>query len=237
MAPIVVIRHQPNAPLGVAADALDEAGIPWDYLDVYEDVEWPDLEAVDGLIALGGEMNVDNIDDHPFLDQGRALLAAAVDRETPVFGICLGAQLLARALGAEVRPSPVREVGFIEVCATEAGLTDPVLTLFAPATSVFQFHEDAFELPDGAELLFTGEAVPNQAFRFGSSAYGVQWHMEVDSDIIADWCDETPALETEWGTTKRAVLAEAERFLPEQLAACHKAITAFAALCQPNLVD
>jgi GMP synthase (glutamine-hydrolysing) len=232
VAPIVVIRHQPNAPLGIAADALDEAGVQWTYLDVYQDVAWPDLDAVGGLIALGGEMNVDRIEDYPFLERGRSLLTAAVRRATPVLGICLGAQLLARSLGAEVTPSPVREVGFFEVSATPAGLRDPVLSAFAPAMPVFQFHEDAFEVPEGAELLFEGRNATNQAFRFGRSAYAVQWHMEVDEDIVADWCDETPDLETEWGASKESVLLEAHRLLPAQQAAGRAAVRAFAALCR-----
>jgi GMP synthase (glutamine-hydrolysing) len=233
VAPIVVIRHQPNAPLGIAADALDEAGFAWRYLDVYADAQWPDLDSIGGLIALGGEMNVDRTDDYPFLERGRRLLAEAVGRGVPVLGICLGAQLLARALGAEVKPSPVREVGFFEVTATPAGRADRVLSTFAPTMPVFQFHEDAFDLPQDAELLFEGEIVTNQAFRFGPSAYGVQWHLEVTEEIVADWCDETPGLESEWGRTKAEVVEEAARLLPVQQAAGRAAVSTFAARCSP----
>jgi GMP synthase (glutamine-hydrolysing) len=231
MAPIVVIRHQPNAPLGIAADALDELGVPWTYLDVYEDGPWPELENVGGLIALGGEMNVDRVEDYPFLERGRTLLGEAVDRGLPVLGICLGAQLLARALGAEVKPSPVRELGFLRVDATGAGADDPVLAAFTPSARVFQFHEDASELPDGAELLFRGDLVSNQAFRFGESAYGVQWHFEVTEEIVSDWCDETPDLEEEWGRSKEEVVAEARALLPAQQEAGRKVVGSFARLC------
>lgn len=231
MAPIVVIRHQPNAPLGIAGRALDDIGKQWTYLDVFDDPQWPDFDSVSGLIALGGEMNVDRIDDYPFLERGRQLLAEAAEREIPVLGICLGAQLLARALGAEVKPSPVKEVGFYEVTATRAGAGDPVLAAFAPAMRVFQFHEDAFELPEGAELLFEGEMVPNQAFRFGPSAYAVQWHFEVTEAIVSDWCEATPDLEDGWGRSKADVVAEARWLLPHQQAAGQAAVQAFAALC------
>jgi GMP synthase (glutamine-hydrolysing) len=231
MTAITVIRHQPSAPLGIAADALNEIGVPWVYLDVYDAAEWPDLAEVGGLIALGGEMNVDRVDDYPFLERGRLLLAEAVDSGVPLLGICLGAQLLARALGAEVKPSPVKEVGFFDVTATTAGLVDPVLKAFAPRTLVFQFHEDAFDLPDGADLLFESEIVRYQAFRFGPSAYGVQWHLEVTEAIVADWCDETPGLESEWGRTKSDVVDEARRMLPAQQAAGRAAVQAFARLC------
>jgi GMP synthase-like glutamine amidotransferase len=96
---------------------------------------------------------------------------------------------------------------------------------------VFQFHEDAFDLPQGAELLFEGEIVTNQAFRYGRSAYGVQWHLEVTDEIVADWCDETPGLESQWGRTKAEVVEEAARLLPAQQAAGGAAVSAFAARC------
>jgi GMP synthase (glutamine-hydrolysing) len=228
--PIVAVRFQPSAPLGIAAEALDDTGLPWTYFDVWTGAEWPDLGELSSLIVLGGEMNADSIDDYPFLDRSRRFLADAVERDVPALGICLGAQLLARALGAEVTPLHTKEVGFIDITATSAGRDDPVLSPFAPVTPVFLFHEDALDLPHGAELLFRGEIVPNQAFRYGRAAYGVQFHLEVTEDIISDWCDETPDLEGDWGVTKDQVMKEAEKFLPAQQEAGRAAVRRFAAL-------
>jgi GMP synthase (glutamine-hydrolysing) len=181
--------------------------VEWSYVESWREQRWPEIGDLDGLIVLGGEMNADDDLGYPFMARVRDYTFAALQGGVPVFGICLGAQVLARALGARVRPAPVREIGFSKVTATPAGELDPVLAPFAPAASVFQFHEDLFELPAGAELLFTGDTVRNQAFRFGEAAYGVQFHFEVDAAIIADWCDETPRLEEDWGTTKEALLA------------------------------
>jgi GMP synthase (glutamine-hydrolysing) len=228
--PIVAVRFQPSAPLGIAAEALDESRAPWTYLDVWNDDEWPDLERVSGLVVLGGEMNVDRIDDYPFLDRAKGLLANAVERDVPVLGICLGAQLLARSLGARVWSLDTKEIGFIDISATAAGRDDPVLSPFAPTTPVFLFHEDALELPEGAELLFRGEVVPNQAFRFGRVAYGVQFHLEVTEEIISDWCDETPDLEGEWGVTKEQVMKGATALLPAQQQAGKAAVKRFVEL-------
>jgi GMP synthase (glutamine-hydrolysing) len=228
--PLVVIRPQESVALGVAEAPLDDAAVPWQYLEVYRDVDWPDVGEVSGLVVLGGEMNVDRIDDYPFLGHGRDLLKRAAEDGVPVLGICLGGQLLARALGADVRPAPVREIGFHPVRATPAGSSDPVVGAFGPESHVFQFHEDAFDLPAGAELLFTGETTVNQAFRYGRCAYGVQFHFEVTERIVAAWCDETPNLEGEWGVTDEEVLAEARRLLPAQRTAAIEAVSAFAQL-------
>ncbi|MDQ4026517.1 MAG: type 1 glutamine amidotransferase [Actinomycetota bacterium] len=234
MKPIVAVRFQPSAPLGIAAEALNESRAPWKYLDVWDDDEWPDLERVSGLVVLGGEMNVDRIDDYPFLDRAKGLLADAVERDVPVLGICLGAQLLARALGARVWTLDTKEIGFIDISATPAGRDDPVLSPFAPMTPVFLFHEDALELPAGADLLFRGDVVQNQAFRYGRSAYGVQFHLEVTEKIISDWCDETPDLEGEWGVTKEQVMKEVAELLPAQQQAGKAAVKRFVELRLPQ---
>jgi GMP synthase (glutamine-hydrolysing) len=228
--PIVVIRHQPSAPLGIAATALDEAGVTWRYLDAWKAAQWPDLDDVSGLIALGGAMNANQTEDYPFLQRVRSVLEGAVERDVPVLGICLGGQLLARVLGAEVEPMPVKKVGFRRVEATAEGREDPVMSPFAPSMPVFEFHEDAFGLPPDAELLFTGEEAPNQAFRFGRVAYGVQFHFEATERLIAYWCDLTPDLEEAWGVTRQGLLKEARALLPAQKAAALAAVGNFATL-------
>lgn len=176
---------------------------------------------ISGLIILGGEMNVDQIDSHPHLGPLREVVAKAIDSQVPVLGICLGAQILARAAGGEVRPS-VREIGFLRVQATAAGLDDPVLAPFAPAADVFQWHEDGCRLPRGAELLFSSDEVPIQAFRLNERAYGVQFHFEVTEREIDLWCDETPDLESKWGVTKHELLQTAREGLAAQKSAAQE---------------
>lgn len=228
MKPLLCLRHQPSAPLGIVADVLAERGVPWRYVDLWRQPPPADADGCAGVVVLGGAMNADADGAYPWLAPTRRLLAAAVVADVPVLGICLGAQLLARALGAAVGPSPVREVGFRPVRATAAGRSDPVLAPFAPSALVFQFHEDACALPAGAQLLFTGDDVGVQAFRVGL-AWGVQFHFEVTARIVADWCDEVPphVLRDVWGTTREAVLADAREHLASQQRAGRQAAGRF----------
>lgn len=224
--PIVCVRHQGSAPLGIIEPVLDEAGVRWSYLDAWIGTDRPAASDLSGLIVLGGEMNADDLDGYPFLRSVRALMKEAVDAEVPMLGVCLGAQILTRALGAEVRLAPVREIGFLPIKATSAGMDDPLVGAFAPSSRVFQFHEDECELPPGAELLFEGDDVRVQAFRYGR-AYGVQFHFEVTEEIVAAWCDEVPDLAESWGRTKAEVVEEAHTSLAAQRAAGRALASAF----------
>jgi GMP synthase (glutamine-hydrolysing) len=230
MEPVVCIRHQASAPLGILEVLLQASEMPWRYADAWSSDGLPDVSDVSGLIVLGGEMNADDLDRYPFLRRVRSLVGAAVEAEVPVLGVCLGAQVLTRALGAEVRPAPVREIGFLPLKATSAGMEDPVLAAFAPTATVFQFHEDECQLPPGAELLFEGEDVCVQAFRAGTNAYGVQFHFEVTREIVEAWCNEVPDLEQSWGKSKGVVLAEVDEHLASQQSAGREVARAFLGL-------
>ena len=216
MRELFCVRHQPTAPLGIIEEVLRAEKIPWRYVDVWSDLQAPSASDASGLIVLGGEMNVDQLDRHPFLTTVRRLTLDALKSNKPVLGICLGAQVLARVLGSDVHPSPVKEIGFLPVKATAEGGRDPVMSPFAPEARVFQFHEDACELPGGAELLFTGDAVSVQAFRMGETAYGIQFHFEVTGREIVEWCDETPNLEEGWGASKEKLMSQANTSLARQ---------------------
>jgi GMP synthase (glutamine-hydrolysing) len=139
---------------------------------------------VAGAVVMGGPMNVDEVERSPGLAAEREWLAEAVRRGMPVLGICIGAQLLARALGAEVRPGERKEIGFAPVTVDDAG--DPVLGGLAPSTTVLHWHGDVFELPDGATPLASSELTEHQAFRHGN-AWGVLFHPETDFALLEAW--------------------------------------------------
>jgi GMP synthase (glutamine-hydrolysing) len=212
--PLVCVRHQDTAPLGIIEEVLDHEGVEWRYHDCWSDPEPPEIDEVSGLVVLGGAMNAEEIEAFPYLAGITDLVRAAVEVGRPVLGICLGAQILGRALGGDVSPAPKREIGFMEVEST--GVPDELLEPFAPKTRVFHFHEDMVSLPEGAELLFTGRDVAVQAFRFGTRAYGVQFHFEVTMREVDAWCDEVEDLEAMWGASKQEVLQQAHAELDRQ---------------------
>ena len=144
----------------------------------------PDPGDVAGAVVMGGPMNVDETVRFPGLAAEREWLAEAARRQLPLLGVCLGAQLLARALGAEVRPGERKEIGFAPVDVSAPG--DPVLGGLAPRTEVLHWHGDVFDLPDGAQRLASSELTENQAFRVGN-AWGVLFHAEGDLALVEAW--------------------------------------------------
>jgi len=144
----------------------------------------PPHEEVAGAVIMGGPMNVDEVERFPALAAEREWLAEAVRRELPLLGICLGAQLLARALGAEVGPGERPEIGFAPVEVSDP--EDPVLGGLAPSTDVLHWHGDVFDLPDGAQPLASSEATEHQAFRLGN-AWGALFHPEADLALVEAW--------------------------------------------------
>lgn len=143
----------------------------------------PPHEEVAGAVSMGGPMNVDEVERFPGLAAEREWLAEAARREMPVLGICLGAQLLARALGAEVRAGE-KELGFAPVEVHDAD--DPVLGRLAPTTEVLHWHGDVFDLPDGARPLASSARTEHQAFRLGN-AWGTLFHPEADFALVEAW--------------------------------------------------
>lgn len=191
--PWVVIQHVAHEGPGAVAAAVTDTGAALSVVRVDEGEPVPAPDAVvdmAGLVVLGGPMGVH--DDLPWLAGERALLARAVCDGLPVLGVCLGAQQIALALGAEVYTGPSPECGVGEVHLSTDALEDPV---FGPAPSPLpcvHWHSDTFTLPPGAVRLARSEAYENQAFRVGERAYGLQFHVEVTAALAAHWGPHLP---------------------------------------------
>ncbi len=139
-----------------------------------------------GVIAMGGPMGATSDDEYPWLADERTFIAEQVVSGTPLWGVCLGAQLLAASLGEPIVTGPEPEVGMDEVSLTSDAATDPVFGGLPPTFPVFQWHQDTFGLPRGSHHLAGSKTYPNQAFCVGS-AYGIQFHLEVTADLAAEW--------------------------------------------------
>lgn len=146
-----------------------------------------ELNDIDAVISLGGPVNVYEEDKYPFLAAENVFIKRLLQEEIPFLGICLGAQLLAKAAGARVNKSSIKEIGWYRVALTEAGKLDRLFADMPFALSVFEWHEDNFELPKDAVLLARGETCSNQAFRIGRNAYGLQFHVEIDPLMVHSW--------------------------------------------------
>lgn len=185
---ILVFQHVAYEPLGTLDPLLKEAGFRIRYVNFGRSPEArPALEQYEALIVLGGPMNSDQIDTYPNLLTEVDIIREALDRDMSILGICLGAQLLAKALGGSVSRNARREIGWYDVELTGAGRRDPVLEAFAPRQEVFQWHEDGISLPRDAVRLAGSEISPVQAFRSGEHAYGFQFHLEACRPLIDRW--------------------------------------------------
>ena len=185
---LLVFQHVSFEPLGTLHPLLKRYGFRIRFVNFGRDPDArPSVDGYDGLVVLGGPMSAWDEEGHPHLRTEIDAIRTAIDARLPVLGICLGAQLTARALGAEVAPAAEKEIGWYDVERTEAGAADPVFGAFENRERVFQWHGDEFALPAGAELLATGAGCPHQAFRYGDRTYGLQFHLEVDGALIERW--------------------------------------------------
>ncbi len=193
MRPWIVVQHvEWEGPGRIVAEGRAR-GLDFEVRRMDRNDPLPQVAEVAGLVVMGGPMGVADIPNLPHLGAERTLLAAAVQHGVPVLGVCLGAQLLASALGARVARGPQPEVGPGEVRLTPEGLADPVLGPAGPHLPVFHWHGDTFELPAGTLLLASSPLYPHQAFRVaGRCAYGLQFHVEADAGLWRDWAAHLP---------------------------------------------
>jgi GMP synthase (glutamine-hydrolysing) len=188
MKPVWVVRHVAHEGLGTIADSLRRCDVPLTTIDAFAGALPPfNPRNLSGLIVMGGPMNVDQVDRYPFLADEAQWLRQAVDARLPVLGVCLGSQLLAKSLGRRVYANKIKEIGWYDIELLAPAASDPLFQEVPLQTTVFQWHGDTFDLPAGAVQLARSPNCENQAFRFGPSAYGLQFHMEVTTEIINDW--------------------------------------------------
>jgi GMP synthase (glutamine-hydrolysing) len=210
----VALRHVPFEDLGLLAPLLAQRSHALTYVDVpVEGVERVDARAADLLVVLGGPIGVYENDDYPFIDAEVALIEKRLATGKPVLGICLGSQLMAKALGSRVYPAGVKEIGWAPIELTAEGGTSCLRHL--ANTPVLHWHGDTFDLPAGATRLASTRVCANQAFAYGATALALQFHAETAGVAVEGWLvGHTGEIARTPGLSVKGLRAETARCTP-----------------------
>jgi GMP synthase (glutamine-hydrolysing) len=197
MAVLIIKNIQTEGP-GTIEEFLRKEDIPFHIVELELGHIPPSLKSYNTIVILGGPMGVYEMETNPKLMAGSRIIREAINRDLKILGICLGSQMIAHCLGADVYPGPEKEIGWYHIEITGDGLKDPLMRKLAihPGVGdfwrkfrVFHWHGDTFDLPPGAMLLASSARYKNQAFRFGNRIYGLQFHVEVTKDMIMQWSE------------------------------------------------
>ncbi len=184
---VYALQHLAAEPLGIIGEALNAGGLDAEIIRVFAGEPIPgDINGAAGLVVMGGSMGVYEQREYPFLSDEIKLIEAALRAEKPVLGICLGSQLLASALGAEVRKGDHKEIGWFPVTLTEAASADRVVCGVERSFTAYHWHGDVFDSPGGAVSLASSAQTECQAFAYGKGAYGFLFHLEATQKIVED---------------------------------------------------
>ena len=228
-ATVACLHHLEKPFLGHAGRALREADLVLDERDLLRGAALPALGEAEAILTLGGNQSARDLDHRPELRAEAALLRSAAQAGVPVLGICLGAQLLARALGAPVRRMARRQVAWVPVERLPAAEGDPLVGALPSPVMALHWNEDCFELPEGGTELLSRAGEGCEAFRWGERAWGIQFHPEVDGPILEDWYRDGARELAQAGVAERDARAADALHLPGQRAVARALFGAFAA--------
>ncbi len=202
---VLILKNISSEGPGTIAGHLAQHAIPYAVVDLYAGEPVPATDEFDMLVMLGGPMSVNDDNTYSYIRQEYDLTRRFIAQSKPVFGICLGAQIMAKALGAKVFPGPEKEIGWLDITLTTEALCDFRMLKLAvhpqgedvrQRFKVFHWHGETFELPNGAVRLAASDLYANQAFRYGSNAYAFQFHIEATREMIYDWLKAEPIDQT-----------------------------------------
>lgn len=209
---VLILKNITTEGPGTIEDFLKNEALPFHIVELGSGEVPPPLEAFDALVIMGGPMGVYEMDKYPHLMIGSRLIREAINRNIRVLGVCLGAQMIAYCLGANVYHGYEKEIGWYHIELTGDGLRDHCMRRLAihPRAGdfwrrfkVLHWHSDTFDLPLGAVLLASSKLYKNQAFRYRDNVYGFQFHIEPTKDMLLEWFDNRPEIKSIMGETER----------------------------------
>jgi GMP synthase (glutamine-hydrolysing) len=213
---VLFVQHGETDRPGLLGEVLSARGVAMDVLrpDLGEPIP-VSLDAYSGLALGGGAQGAYEIERYPFLGEEIRLVREAAAREKAVIGLCLGGQLMAAALGAEVRPAPRREIGFFPVTLEPLAQFDPVWGGMPAQFVTTHWHGDEFDVPPGGMRMGRSDLTPNQLFRYGASMYGLQFHLEMTPEVLdAMIADSGPELRG-MGVDPEELVTQGQQVLPQ----------------------
>lgn len=209
---ILIIKHIDIEGPGTLGSFLIGKGFQLKTIDLGQGELLPeDTKDFQAVVCLGGPMNVYEEEKYPFLKEENIFIKKVLAEDIPFLGICLGAQLLAKASGAKVVKSPVKEIGFFNVELTKDGQRDILFKGIERKFGAYHWHEDMFEIPTEGSLLATARGCPHQAFKIGKNTYGLQFHVEVTDKSIREWANEYLSCHPDFLKVKEEMLATYKR--------------------------
>ncbi len=215
---VLVIRNDAKEGAGQLGSLLKARG--FDQSEVLgQEADFTSLKPREfaGLVVLGGAQGAYETDTYPYLADEIDLTMTFMEKELPVIGLCLGAQLLATALGGEVKQNRQKELGWLDICITDEGQQDALMKQHPSSAAAFHFHGDYFETPPGCVNLASSELTSCQLFRYRDNVYGFQYHVEVDYPLIEVMCLNNVDYMARYGVDAQAVVDRSRGMLDDYL--------------------
>lgn len=209
---VLILKNISTEGPGTIGDFLKKEDIPFSIVELDSGETPPLLEKFDTLVVMGGPMGIYEMDKYPHIMIASRTIREAINRDMKVLGICLGSQMIAHCLGAEVYPGPEKEIGWYHIELTGEGLKDTLMRKLAihPRVGdfwrkfkVFHWHGDFFDIPPGVVVLASSKLYKNQAFRYGDTVYGFQFHIEITKDMLLEWFRNSHEMHHVMGETEK----------------------------------